>query len=578
MNNKINNNFDPKRRRFVQGLTTGGMLASLGLISPSVLAAKPALKEVTILDGPVFDMTIDEVMVNFTGQLKVATAINGSIPAPTLRMREGDDITIRVTNKMSVTSSIHWHGLILPPNMDGVPGLSYAGIKPGETYIYKFKAVQNGTFWYHSHSGFQEQTGMYGSIVIEPRNADVVKFDRDYVVLLSDWTDENPNAVYAKLKKMSHYYNTRERTLSDFTKEVREMGFEKAKQSRDMWNQMRMSDRDLSDVTGMTYTFLANGKTPNEGWTGVFKPGERVRLRFINGSAMTFFDVRIPGVKMEVVASDGQYVKPVKGIDEFRIGVAETYDVIVQPAHGSHAIFAQTIDRSGYAFGSLTSNGQNAKAPAMDKAPLLTHTDMGMDMGGMDMSDPAMAGMDHSAMGHDMGSMDATKPRVNVARGVQVDMMATGPKVRLNDPGVGLRNNGRRVLTYADLRNYYPTIDKRPPTREIELHMTGNMSRYMWSFNGVKHNDSKPIGLKFGERVRFTLINDTMMNHPIHLHGMWSELESGDDNYLPRKHTIVNQPGAKISYLVTADAKGQWAYHCHMLYHMKGMFRRVIVA
>jgi CopA family copper-resistance protein len=395
-------------------------------------------------------------------------------------------------------------------------------------------------------------------------------------VLLSDWTDEKPDAVYAKLKKMSHYYNTRERTLSDFTKEVKQMGLSKAKKSRDMWNQMRMSDRDLSDVTGMTYTFLTNGKTPNEGWMGSFKPGERVRLRFINGSAMTFFDIRIPGVKMEVIASDGQYVKPVKGIDEFRIGVAETYDVIVQPTQGSHAIFAQTIDRSGYAFGTLTSNGQKAKAPAMDVGPILTHTDMGMDMGGMDMSDPAMAGMDHSAM--DMGSMAAAKPRVDVKRGVQTDMMASGPKVRLDDPGVGLRNNGRRVLTYADLRNYYPTQDKRGPNREIELHMTGNMSRYMWSINGVAYKDAKPIGLKFGERVRFTLINDTMMNHPVHLHGMWSELESGDDNYLPKKHTIVNQPGAKVSYLVTADARGQWAYHCHMLYHMKSMFRRVVVS
>ncbi|MEH6455506.1 MAG: copper resistance system multicopper oxidase [Cocleimonas sp.] len=577
MNNEKINGFDSNRRRFVQGLSSGGVLASLGLMSNNVLAAKQSTHEVAILDGPVFDLTIEEVMVNFTGKTRVATAINGSIPAPTLRMREGDDIVLRVTNKMAVTSSIHWHGLILPNNMDGVPGLSFDGIAPGETYVYKFKAVQNGTYWYHSHSGFQEQTGMYGSIVIEPRN-NVARFDRDYVVLLSDWTDEKPENVYAKLKKMSHYYNTRERTLSDFTKEVKQMGLGNAKKSRDMWNQMRMSDRDISDVTGMTYTFLTNGKTPNEGWTGSFKAGERVRLRFINAAAMTFFDVRIPGVKMEVIATDGQYIKPVLGIDEFRIGVAETYDVIVQPTHGSHAIFAQTIDRSGYAFGTLTSNGQKAKAPAMDIAPILTHTDMGMDMGGMDMSDPAMAGMDHSAMGHDMGSMEAVKPRVQVAQGVQTDMMATAPQTRLNDPGVGLRNNGRRVLTYADLRNYYPTIDKRSPNREIELHLTGNMSRYMWSINGVKFQDAKPIGLKFGERVRFTLINDTMMNHPIHLHGMWSELESGDDNYLPRKHTIVNQPGAKVSYLVTADAKGQWAFHCHLIYHMKSMFRRVIVS
>ena len=572
-NLKENNGLDINRRRFVQGLTTGGMLASLGLLTPNLLQAAPAV-EVPILEGSSFDLTIDEATVNFTGRPHVATAINGSIPAPTLRMREGDDITIRVTNHMSVTSSIHWHGLILPSNMDGVPGLSYAGIKPGKTYVYRFKAVQSGTYWYHSHSGYQEQTGMYGSIVIEPRNADPVQYDRDYVVLLSDWTDEDPHTVYAKLKKMSDYYNRRERTLFDFTNDVEKMGYKKARKSRKMWNQMRMSDRDISDVTGYTYTFLTNGQTPAQGWMGSFQPGEKIRLRFINGSAMTFFDVRIPGLKMQVVASDGQNIKPVYGIDEFRIGVAETYDVIVQPQQaGSYPVFAQAIDRSGYAFGTLTSTGQKAVAPAMDPAPLLTHKDMGMSMGGTD----GMEGMDHSAMGHSMGEGGSTS-RVKIKTGPNVDMLAMNPQVRLNDPGVGLRNNGRRVLTYADIRNLYPTKDRRPPNREIELHLTGNMSRYMWSFNGVPYNAARPIGLRFGERVRFTLINDTMMNHPIHLHGMWSEMESGDDNYLPRKHTIVVQPGAKISYLVTADAKGQWAYHCHLLYHMKGMFRRVIVA
>ncbi len=561
---------DAGRRRFVQGLTAAGMFSSLGLLAPRLLNAAP-LREIPILTGNTFDLVIDELPVNFTGQPRMATAINGSIPAPTLRMREGERITIRVTNRMAVSSSIHWHGLILPANMDGVPGLSFAGIEPGETYTYQFDAVQSGTYWYHSHSGHQEQTGMYGSIVIEPRQADSVPFDRDYVVLLSDWSDESPEQIYANLKKLSHYYNTRERTLGDFTAEARQNGLGSAFNDRKMWNQMRMSDRDISDVTGLTYTFLTNGVTPNEGWEGVFKPGERVRLRFINGSAMTFFDVRIPGLKMQVVASDGQDIQPVSGIDEFRIGVAETYDVIVQPAAGAYTLFAQTIDRSGYARGTLTSTpGQKAAVPAMDVMPVLTHTDMGMG----DMSSMAgMEGMDHSNM-----DMSGDSARVNIKMGPQIDMMATNASVRLTDPGVGLRNNGRRVLTYADIRNRYPTKDKRPPGREIELHMTGNMSRYMWSFNGVKFADAKPIGLTFGERVRITLINDTMMNHPIHLHGMWSELETGDPNYLPRKHTIVVQPGAKISYLVTADARGQWAYHCHLLYHMEGMFRRVVVA
>ncbi|PWQ92903.1 copper resistance system multicopper oxidase [Leucothrix pacifica] len=567
---------DVARRQFVKGLGMTGLVAGL---APSELFAAPTVMDAPMLKGNTFDLTLTETPVNLTGQRRMATTINGSLPGPTLRMKEGERITIRVTNKMRVTSSIHWHGLILPSNMDGVPGLSFAGIKPGETFTYQFDAVQSGTYWYHSHSGFQEATGLYGSIIIDPREKDVVQYDRDHIILLSDWSDESPEQIYAKLKKLSHYYNTRERVLSDFTKEAAAKGFEKAVEGRKMWNEMRMSDRDISDVTGRTYSFLTNGKTPRDGWEGMFKPGERVRLRFINGSAMTFFDVRIPGLKMEVVSSDGQDLRPVKGIDEFRIGVAETYDVIVEPKAGAYTIFSQAIDRSGYARGTLTSvANQRATVPALDEMPTLTMTDMGMDHGDM----AGMKGMDHSNMagmeGMDHSNMKPAESGVKIKMGPQVDMVATNPQVRLDDPGVGLRNNGRRVLTYGDLRNYYPTEDKRPPSREIELHMTGNMSRYMWSFNGVAYNDAKPIGLRYGERVRITLINDTMMNHPVHLHGMWSELESGDDNYLPRKHTIVVQPGAKISYLVTADAKGQWAYHCHLLFHMKGMFRRVIVA
>lgn len=570
------------RRRFVKGLSAAGMLASLGAISPSLLKAAPSLS-VPVLEGPVFDLEIKEVAVNFTGKPRIATAINGSVPAPTLRMREGDTVTIRVTNRMSVTSSIHWHGLILPSNMDGVPGLSYAGIAPGETFVYTFEVQQSGTYWYHSHSGHQEQTGMYGSIVISPREPDVVKFDREFVVVLSDWSDEDPADVYKKLKKLSHYYNTRERTVGDLLDDVGEKGFAGNLRDRQMWNSMRMSDRDLSDVTGRTYTFLTNGQTPTHGWSGFYIPGERIRLRFINAAAMTFFDVRLPGLKMQVVASDGQNIQPVDGIDEFRIGVAETYDVVVEPGEGAYSIFAQSIDRSGYARGTLTSTaGLEAPVPVMDSIPQLTMTDMGMDHGAMNMTGMDMAGMDHGSM--DMTGMDNSSMNmedtsgVAVEQGPHIDMMATGAQVRLDDPGVGLRSNGRRVLTYADIRNLTPTLDRRPPSREIIFHLTGNMSRYMWSINGVKFADAKPVLLHYGERVRITLINDTMMNHPIHLHGMWSELESGDPEYLPRKHTIVAQPGAKVSYLVTADAKGQWAYHCHLLYHMESMFRRVVVA
>lgn len=562
------------RRQFIQGVSAFSLLTGLGLATPFSQAAITGARttDLPVLEGPEFDLTIEELPVNFTGRPFRGIGINGSVPAPTLRMREGDDITIRVTNKMRVTTSLHWHGIILPAAMDGVPGLSFDGIQPGETFVYKFKAQQNGTYWYHSHSAHQEQSGLYGALIIEPRQADIVRAERDYVILLSDWADDSPHRIYTKLKQQSHYYNTRERTLGDFIRESQKDGIGKAFSNRQMWNDMRMSSTDISDVTGKTYTFLANGQPPRSGWEGLFNPGERVRLRFINGSAMTFFDVRIPGLKMQVISADGQYIRPVSGIDEIRIGVAETYDVIVQPQAGAYTIFAQAIDRSGYARGTLTSQaGQRAAIPPYDPMPVLSHADMGM--GGMEMGD--MAGMDHSKMGHGTSSY---KPRVPIKMGPHIDMMATNPQVRLNDPGVGLRNNGRRVLTYADLRNLTPTRDKRPPSREIELHLTGNMSRYVWSINGVSPMEAKPIALKFGERVRITFINNTMMHHPMHLHGMWSELESGDPQYLPRKHTVVVQPGAKISYLVTADARGQWSYHCHMLYHMNGMMRTVVVA
>jgi len=491
--------------------------------------------------------------------------------------------------------------------MDGVPGLSFDGIKPGATYKYQFDVKQNGVFWYHSHSTFQEQTGMYGAIVIDPRLPDPVSYDRDYVVILSDWSDEAPDDIYANLKKMSHYYNFRERTAGDLWRDIKAKGVAQTWNQRAMWNQMRMSDRDLADVTGYTYTFLMNGMTPDEGWQALFKRGEKVRLRFINTAAMTLFDVRIPGLKMTVVASDGQNIDPVT-VDEFRIGVAETYDVIVDPSEDSaYSIFAQSIDRTGYARGTLTPDASwTADVPEMDPAPILGHRDMGMGM---------MMGMDHSQ--HDMGRMPEMKHSMPQMSGIKtmdhrphegppevlgkagfgsnrtishvdsefgphVDMRADSPLDGLNDPGIGLRDHqhlyGRRVLTYADICNFYPTADPREPGREIELHLTGNMSRFMWSMNGIKFADSEPLQLSYGERVRITLVNDTMMTHPIHLHGMWSGLETGDPRYIPRKHTVIVQPGAKISYLVTANARGRWAYHCHLLYHMPGMFREFRVS
>ncbi|MCW9012772.1 MAG: copper resistance system multicopper oxidase [Gammaproteobacteria bacterium] len=614
------------RRRFVQGLAMGSAIAALGLGSSSVLAAALRQQGQNVLRGNQFDLILGEQPVNFTGVSRKATTVNGSLPAPILRWREGEDITLRVTNMLLETSSIHWHGIILPSAMDGVPGIAtgFNGIKPGETFMYKFPAIQSGTYWYHSHSGFQEQTGLYGAIVIDPKEPEPFSYDRDYVVMLSDWSDEDPNNIYAKLKKLSHYYNFNERTHSDLMAEIREKGAAKTWSDRKMWNQMRMSQRDLSDVTGYTYTHLMNGQTPADGWMGVFKRGEKIRLRFINGSAMTFFDVRIPGLKMTVVSADGQNVQPVS-VDEFRIGVAETYDVIVEPKDDiAYTLFAQSIDRSGYARGTLTPDpALKAEIPEMDPVPNLTHGDMGMAHGmghSMDHDMPMGAGegmqmdhsqhnmpdsnpmMDHSKHNmdmnqmdhsqHNMGSMDAMpmnkasdmndqlKPVKHAATeyGPHVDMRSDNPQYRLDDPGVGLRNNGRRVLTYADLKNLRTSFDMRDPDREIELHLTGNMVRYMWSINGVKFADAEPLRWKLGELIRITFVNDTMMNHPMHLHGMWSDLETGDNQYLPRKHTVVVQPGSRISYRVTVDAEGGWAYHCHLLYHMLGMFRKVEVS
>lgn len=595
------------RRQFVTGIATGSALFGLGMSGSRSFASTKSRMAVPTLRGQVFDLDIGYETFNFTGNEKIATVINGSIPGPVLRWKEGDRVTIRVRNHLARDTSIHWHGMILPTGMDGVPGLSFAGIKPGESFTYQFDVGQSGTYWYHSHSRFQEQTGVYGAIVIEPSDPDPVSFDRDYVVLLSDWSDEKPEAIYAKLKKQSDYYNFRLRTAGDWWRDVAEKGLSQTRAERAMWNQMRMSDRDLSDVTGYTYTFLMNGATPDPGWIGLFQRGEKIRLRIVNAAAMTIFDVRIPGLKMTVVAADGQNIEPVT-VDEFRIGVAETYDVIVEPgADSAYTIFAQTIDRSGYARGTLSPNADwVAEVPAMDPPAVLGHKEMGMggmDMSGMDHSQSDMSGMtDAGGMDHSQHNMRGMQVReqndsqrigragrgsereithISSEFGPHVDMRSEAPLDGLSDPGIGLRDHqrsfGRRVLRYSDIINIENTADERDPSREIELHLTGNMDRYMWSINGIRFADADPVRLTYGERVRLVLVNDTMMTHPVHLHGMWSELETGVPDRIPRKHTIIVQPGSRISYLVTADAIGNWAYHCHLIYHMPGMFREVRV-
>ena len=625
------------RRRFVTGAAAGAAL--LGLSPGSVFARSPQALTGSVpeLRGQRFDLHIGYQAVNITGRDAQATVVNGSLPAPTLRWKEGERVQLRVHNHLAVDSSIHWHGLILPSNMDGVPGMSFAGIKPGSYYDYAFDVQQSGTYWYHSHSGFQEQTGVYGAIVIDPAEPDPVHADREHVVVLSDWTDQVPEALYARLKKQSHYYNRRERTVGDLWQDLRENGLSATWQDRAMWNRMRMSDSDIADINGLAYTFLVNGHSPDDNWRALFKAGETVRLRIINAAAMTLFDLRIPGLEMTVVAADGQNVEPVT-VDEFRIAPAETYDILVRPsADRAYTLFAQSIDRSGYACATLSPNSEwQAEIPAMDHAPRLHHRDMGMDHSAMAMAGAAHAGhtpnpatppgdMDHGSMNHGkMDQRDMSRDRDSHAghrppaemdhrhHGMHsrtvpsdapiapagagsravishpasennpgVDMQAQMPTNGLDDPGIGLREHaqryGRRVLRYSQLFNLGKTLDRRDPERELAIHLTGNMSRYMWSMDGVTFDDAEPILLRFGERLRIVLINDTMMTHPIHLHGLWSELETGEPLRIPRKHTIIVQPGSKISYLVSADAVGRWAYHCHLSFHMPGMFREVRV-
>ncbi|WP_299232397.1 copper resistance system multicopper oxidase [uncultured Halomonas sp.] len=583
------------RRRLLKGG------AALGIGSAAALGLRPAWADPWgqtntyakgIEEGPEVALAIRRASLEIDGQAARPYTINGESPGPMIRLKEGQDAVLRVTNLLDEPTSIHWHGLILPPDQDGVPGVSFAGIAPGETFTYRFPVRQNGTYWYHSHSGLQEQLGHAGPLIIDAAEREPFRYDREHVLLLTDWTFEDPMAVFRNLKTAEGYYNFQERTIGDFFADVREKGFAATAEMRGMWAKMRMSSRDIADVTGSTYTYLLNGHSPEENWTALFKAGERIRLRVINGSAMSYFDVRIPGLKMTVVAADGQPVQPVP-VDEFRIGVAETYDVLVAPEDDTaYTIFAESMDRSGYARATLAPReGMAAEIPERRRiadrgmeamgAHGMDHSSMSdSDMEGMDhsnMSGDDREGMDHSEMDHG-GSMarESAKTRGN-------GMLAAGeaqPGSRYDQAGIGIDPNARRTLVYRDLKAFTPWPDRREPGRELELHLTGNMERYMWSFDGKTFSEvTGPIHFEKDERLRLILVNDTMMEHPIHLHGMWMELENGQGELIPRKHTLNIKPGERVSALITADAEGSWAFHCHLLYHMDaGMFRVVKVA
>lgn len=597
------NSFDPpsngslSRRRFVQGIALGGVAATTALWRSDARASNPV--NTPVLRGSSQSLQIGCMPVNLTGRARTAITVNQSLPAPTLRWREGDTVSVRVRNALpDQPTSVHWHGLLLPANMDGVPGMSFDGIAPGQEYHYRFALRQSGTYWYHSHSMFQEQAGLYGAIVIDPLTPPPYRHDREHVVLLSDWTDLEPAALFRRLKQMPSHDNYAQRTVGDFLRDAREDGMRATLADRGMWGRMRMTPTDLSDVNANTYTYLLNGVAPAGNWTGVFTPGEKVLLRFINGSSMTYFDIRIPGLRMTVVAADGQYVHPVS-VDELRIAAAETFDVIVEPiGQDAFTLFAQDMGRTGFACGTLAvRHGLQAPIPALDPRAILTMQDMGHG-DGMAHADHAMHGGDatqgdpHAA--HAMAMpMPATHIHGHANQTAQnkvphhpasedgnplIDMRSNATAPRLDDPGVGLRDNGRRVLCYADLHSVFDDPDGREPGREIELHLTGHMEKFAWSFDGVGFASAEPLRLQYGERLRIVLVNDTMMQHPIHLHGMWSDLEDADGNFQVRKHTIDMPPGTRRTYRVRADALGRWAYHCHLLYHMEaGMMREVRV-
>ncbi|MDC5251776.1 copper resistance system multicopper oxidase [Acinetobacter baumannii] len=612
--------------------TISSLVAVFGLlVSPWTLAA---IKE--------YHLNINEQQVNVTGKPLKRITVNGKFTAPLLEFEEGDEAVIHVHNQLkNQDTSLHWHGLLLPGLMDGVPGFNnFKGIAPNGDFVYRFKVKQNGTYWYHAHSKGQEQDGLYGPLVIYPKGKIPVaaheKTDRDYVVMLSDFHDSSSDSIMKNLKKSAEYYQNRRETVSDVLKQVKTQGLKATWQDRSMWNQMRMLKTDMSDVTG--YTFLVNGKTPQQNWTGNFKAGDKVRLRFINASAMSFFDVRIPNLKMTVVSADGQPVKPV-AIDEFRIGTAETYDVIVEPKQPNYQIEAESIDRSGFAIGTLHNENTQAVGPVQMPTPrpraLLTMDDMGMSHGGgsnehaghqmnmqHDMSampemkketsqanhDHTMMKMDHdmknmssgehdhsmmhmkhdmsamSEMNHDMQAMSSSEHE-HAMMNMNHEMPAQSEnKPKKDEPVYGWANAstpaGMKALQYSDLQSLTPQPDTRAPERELVIRLGGNMERYIWTINGKKFSDTTPLQVKYGERIRLKFVNDSMMAHPMHLHGMFMQLENGQQaENLPNKHTIIVPPGKTVTALLTADALGEWAIHCHLLYHMSaGMMNKLIVA
>jgi FtsP/CotA-like multicopper oxidase with cupredoxin domain len=558
----MSSRFNPDRRRFIAAGAALGALAAARPVWARRVSHGSAAKGFATLSGDEIRLTVAESAFTVNGRAGHAITLNGSVPGPLIRLKEGQDVRLVVDNHLDEDTSIHWHGLIVPFQMDGVPGVSFPGIAPRSSFTYAFPIRQSGTYWYHSHSGLQEQVGHYGPLIIDPAGPDPIVSDREHVVVLSDWSFLHPHRIMERLKQEGGFFNRQKRTLADRAGKPDPM----TAADRRMFAQMRMDPTDLADVTADTYDYLINGHAPAENWTGLFRPGERVRLRIVNAAAQTIFNLRIPGLRMTVVATDGIPVQPVE-VDEFQIGNAETYDVIVVPGDGAYSFVAETIDRSGMAVATLAPRaGMRAPVPPLRPRPTLDMRDMGM--GGMDHGAHGAAPMDHKMR---------DKAKVDFPVGVGIDMIAAMPVDRIGDPGLGLENVGHKVLTYKDLVATAPNTDTRAPSRRIDIHLTGNMERFMWSMDGAKLSESpEPYRFARDERVRLRLINDSMMTHPMHLHGHFFELVNGHGARQPRKHTVRVLPGGYVDLDLTADAPGDWAFHCHLLYHMHAGMMRVV--
>ena len=574
------------RRQMLRGAAlAGGGLALSGWLPAWAQTVSPGIvRPLPTLSGSDITLRIARQRLVVDGRSSGAIGINDTVPAPLLRLREGQTVRLNVVNELDEDSSIHWHGLLVPAQFDGVPGVSFPGIKPHSNYLYEFPIRQSGTYWYHSHSGFQEQLGLYGPIVIDPADSDPVRSDREHVLVLADHSALSPDTLFRRIKVDPGHFNFQRQTLAGLL-----AGRDQPLKERLDWGGMRMDPTDISDVTGAVYTYVVNGHGPRDNWTALFRPGERVRLRIINASAMTNFNVRIPGLRLSIVQADGQNVRPVE-VEEFQIGVAETYDAIVTPAEDkAYTIVAEAIDRSGMARATLGPRaGMAGEVPPLRKRPLATMKDMGMDHGAMPgMDHGSMAGMDHGAAAEPSGQQPATDMGAmkmrdfsnasQVRKGPGVQTIAPMPMDRTGEPGQGLEDVGHKVLVYRNLMALDRNPDVRAPSRSIDIHLTGNMERFMWSFDGEKMSDKhEPIPFTEGERVRVNLINDTMMSHPIHIHGHFFELVTGHGDHAPRKHTVIVQPGGKVTWDFTADAVGDWAFHCHLLYHMEAGMMRIV--